>query len=225
MEDGVLLAERFQNNGKTHSATLMPMAEELLRDCGLTAGDLDVVAVAKGPGSFTGVRIGVAAAKGLAWAAEKPMVGVSTLEAMAWQLRHLSGVILPVMDARRAQVYNAVFRSEDGQLIREAPDRAISLADLGAELEKEDLPIFLVGDGSGLCYNTLRGQIPGLVLPPPHLHQQRACGVAMAATQYALRGQFQSPTTLVPNYLRLSQAERERLARLGTTGENLKGDT
>ena len=101
MQDGVLLAESFQNNGKTHSATLMPMAQQVLMDCSLTAAELDAVAVAKGPGSFTGVRIGVAAAKGLAWGAEKPVCGVSTLEAMATQLSMQAGIICPVMDARK----------------------------------------------------------------------------------------------------------------------------
>ena len=131
LEDGVLAAERFVNNGKTHSATLMPMAEGLLRDCGTDPAELDYIAVAKGPGSFTGVRIGVSAAKGLGWAAEKPLLGVSTLEAMAFQMRHLSGVICPVMDARRAQVYNALFRSDGRALTRLTEDRAISLEDLG----------------------------------------------------------------------------------------------
>ena len=127
MEDGTLVAESFVNNGKTHSATLMPMAQQLLRDCGVAAGDLDAVAVARGPGSFTGVRIGVAAAKGLAWAAEKPVCGVSTLEAMAFQLRQVRGIVCPVMDARRAQVYNALFSSDGETLTRCAEDRAISL--------------------------------------------------------------------------------------------------
>lgn len=227
MEDGVLLAESFQNNGKTHSATLMPMAEQVLRDCGLQAGDLDCVAVAKGPGSFTGVRIGVAAAKGLAWAAEKPVCGVSTLEAMAYQMRHRRGLICPVMDARRAQVYHGLFESDGRYLTRCTADQAISLEELKKELENVEKPIFLVGDGTKLCYNTLSEALPHLVLPPAHLEMQRASGVAMAAEVLAERGGLSAPEDLTPNYLRLSQAERERLSRLSQTSNQakLKGDS
>lgn len=220
MQDGVLLAESFQNNGKTHSATLMPMAQQVLMDCGLTAAELDAVAVAKGPGSFTGVRIGVAAAKGLAWGAEKPVCGVSTLEAMATQLSMQAGIICPVMDARRGQVYNALFQSDGKTLTRLTSDRAISLEDLKKNLEKAEKTIFLVGDGTKLCYNTLSEALPHLTLPPAHLEMQRASGVAMAAERLAQQGGLQAPGELVPSYLRLSQAERERLEKL----KQSKGD-
>lgn len=225
LEDGVLLAESFVNNGKTHSATLMPMAERILLDCDLTARDLDCIAVAKGPGSFTGVRIGVAAAKGLAWAAEKTCCGVSTLEGMAYQLRHLRGTICPVMDARRSQVYNALFASDGQHLRRITEDRAISIEELKKDLEKSEKPIFLVGDGSRLCYNTLDQGLT-LVYPPLHLEMQRASGVAMAAEVLVAQGHTVTPEQLTPNYLRLSQAERERLARLQTPDQfKLKGDS
>ena len=214
VRDGVLLAESFQHSGKTHSATLMPMAEQILKDCELTAGDLDCVAVAKGPGSFTGVRIGVAAAKGLAWAADKPVCGVSTLLAMADQMAHLKGIICPVMDARRGQVYNALFASDGEKLTRMTSDRAISLEELRKELETAEKPIFLVGDGSKLCYNTLKDELPGLVYPPAHLEMQRASGVAVAAYSMALAGEMTPARDLTPNYLRLSQAERERNEKL-----------
>lgn len=219
MEDGVLLAEQFQNNGKTHSATLMPMAESILRDCEVTPGDVDVVAVAIGPGSFTGVRIGVAAAKGFAWAAEKPCCPVSTLLGMATQMAHVKGVICPVMDARRSQVYNALFESDGTILRRLTPDRAISLEELQKDLETVKNPVFLVGDGSKLCYNALIDQIPQLVMPPKHLEMQRASGVAMAATVLVAENGTVASSELVPNYLRLSQAERQRLEK------ELKGDS
>lgn len=225
LEDGVLLAESFQNNGKTHSATLMPMAQSIMTDCGLKAADLDLVAVAMGPGSFTGVRIGVAAAKGLAWAAEMPICGVSTLEAMAMQLLPREGILCPVMDARRAQVYNALFEAGGETLTRRTPDRAISLEDLKKELENAEKPIFLVGDGSRLCYNTLDPVLPGLRLPPVHLEMQRASGVALAARLKAERGEIMRPEDLTPNYLRLSQAERERLNKLNQNQSKLKGDS
>ncbi len=220
IRDGVLLGECFQHSGKTHSATLMPMARQLLRDCEATPEELDCVAVAMGPGSFTGVRIGVAAAKGLAWAAEKAVCGVSTLLGMATQMAMQEGVICPVMDARRQQVYNALFSSDGKNLTRLTPDRAISLEELKKELETYEKPIFLVGDGAKLCYNTLKESLPRLVFPPRHLEMQRASGVAMAAEEMALRGELTTAQELTPNYLRLSQAERERLQKMNQT----KGD-
>ncbi len=213
LEDNILLAESYQNTGLTHSQTLLSMAEDLLRSCGLTAADVDAVAVAAGPGSFTGVRIGVAAAKGFAWGGEKPLYGVSTLEAMALGLGVHTGYVLPVMDARRAQVYNALFHAQDGVTSRMCEDRAISLQDLGEEIKNLQEPIFLVGDGSTLCYNTLKDTVEALVLPPEHRMHQRAAGVGLAAAAMIARGETGDAAGLQPNYLRLSQAERERLAR------------
>ena len=212
-EDGRLLAECYQNTGMTHSQTLMVMAQDLLKQCGLDVRDVDAVAVANGPGSFTGVRIGVAAAKGFAWGREIPCVGVSTLEAMALTLGAWQGYVCPVMDARRSQVYNALFHVSGGVYERIREDRAISLAELGEELKILEEPIFLVGDGSNLCYNTLLGTVPALVLPPEHRMHQRASGVALAAERLFRTGGEFSGADLVPNYLRLSQAERERLEK------------
>ena len=213
MEDGKLLAESYQNTGMTHSQTLMVMAQDLLKACGLGPKDVDAVAVANGPGSFTGVRIGVAAAKGFAWGREIPCVGTSTLESMALGLGAWQGYVCPVMDARRSQVYNALFHVSGGNYTRVQEDRAISLADLGEELKILREPIFLVGDGSNLCYNTLLEKVPGLVLPPEHRMHQRAAGVALAAERMLKEGGDFSGAALMPNYLRLSQAERERLER------------
>ena len=214
LHDGFcLLGESYCNTGLTHSQTLMTMAEDLLKTCNFTPKDVTAVAVAAGPGSFTGVRIGVAAAKGFAWGGELPCYGVSTLEAMAISLGAFDGYICPVMDARRSQVYNALFRVEKGQLQRLQDDRAIALSELEAELNQLDKPIFLVGDGSILTYNTLKPQIPNLVLPPEHQMHQRASGVAIAAARAIARGEAGNGAELTPNYLRLSQAERERLAR------------
>lgn len=210
MEDGVLLGESYQNTGLTHSQTLMVMAENLLISCGKAPSDVTAVAVAAGPGSFTGVRIGVAAAKGFAWGREIPCCGVSTLEAMALGLGAYSGTVVPTMDARRSQTYTAMFRAEHGELTRIAPDQAISFEELGNLLKDCEKPIFLVGDGAKLCYNKLSETVDGLVLPPEHLCQQRAAGVALAAQKAGCTGDAAS---LKPNYLRLSQAERERLER------------
>ena len=213
MERGILLGESYQNTGLTHSQTVMTMAEDLLKACGVNAKEIGAVAVAAGPGSFTGVRIGVAAAKGFAWGGQLPCYGVSTLEAMALGLGVYEGYVCPVMDARRNEVYNALFLAEDGKLTRIAEDRAIALGDLKEELKNLPKTVFLVGDGSNLCYNTLQKQVPGLVLPPEHKQHQRACGVALAAEQAILSGDPGNAGELTPNYLRLSQAERERLAR------------
>ena len=194
LEGGNLLAESYQNAGLTHSRTILVMAEHLLQSCELTPQDVEAVAVAMGPGSFTGVRIGMAAAKGFAWGRELPLFGVSTLEAMAWGLGELEGLICPVMDARRSQVYNALFRASGGTLTRLREDRAISMTDLEADLQSLAEPVTLVA--------------------PEHRRQQRASGVALAAWAAMQRDEISDANSLQPNYLRLSQAERERLERL-----------
>ena len=210
-EGRTLLGEQYQNTGLTHSQTLLVMAQDLLKQCGKTAQDVQGVAVANGPGSFTGVRIGVAAAKGFAWGGEIPIFGVSTLEAMALGLGISEGYVCPVMDARRNQVYNALFYVNQGVVTRQTPDRAISLEDLKKELKTLEKPIFLVGDGSVLCYNTLQNDVPNLVMPPEWKLHQRAVGVGLAALR---QEQADDAATLAPNYLRLSQAERERNEKL-----------
>ena len=214
LEDGRLLGESYQNTGLTHSQTLLVMAEDLLAQCGKTVAEVTAVAVAAGPGSFTGVRIGVAAAKGFAWGRELPCYGVSTLEAMALSLGAWQGYVCPCMDARRSQVYNALFSVSQGTLERLREDRAIALTELAEELKALDGPIFLVGDGSTLAYRTLSGEIPNLVLPPEHRMHQRADGVALLAAQKIAAGEPGDANALTPNYLRLSQAERERMEKL-----------
>ena len=213
LEDKKLLGESYQNTGLTHSQTLMVMAEDMLKQCGKTVDDVTAIAVAEGPGSFTGVRIGVAAAKGFAWGKNIPCYGISTLEAMAESLGVYQGYVCPVMDARRSQVYNAVFYVNRGVVERVCEDRAIALADLALELKALEGPIFLVGDGSDLTYKTLSGEIPALVLPPEHRKHQRATGVAILAQRKAETGESGDGAALQPNYLRLSQAERERLEK------------
>ena len=212
-ENGKLLGESYQNTGLTHSQTLMVMAEDMLKQCGKTMSDVTAVAVAEGPGSFTGVRIGVAAAKGLAWGGQIPCYGVSTLEAMAVSLGIYKGHICACMDARRNQVYNALFRANNGIIERVTEDRAIALADLKEELEPINGPIFLVGDGSQLTHKTLSGAVDNLILPPEHRMHQRAVGVALLAEKKQAAGETGDGNALSPNYLRLSQAERERMEK------------
>ncbi len=212
LENGILLGEEYENTGQTHSQTLLSMAENLLDHCGKTPQQVEAVAVAAGPGSFTGVRIGVAAAKGFAWGATLPCCGVSTLEAMATHLAVHSGLVCCVMDARRNQVYNALFRAENGVLSRLSEDRAISLQELKEELKNFEEPVYLVGDGSNLTYKTLENEV-SLILPPEHRMHQRASGVAILAEKKLLSGESCDGAALQPNYLRLSQAERERLEK------------
>ena len=214
LDDQKLLGESYQNTGLTHSQTLMVMAEDLLKQCGKTVADVTAVAVAEGPGSFTGVRIGVAAAKGFAWGGQLPCCGVSTLEAMAESLGVYEGYVCACMDARRNQVYNGLFSVKNGVISRVTEDRAIALADLKTELEQLDGPIFLVGDGAALTHKTLSGEISNLVLPPEHRVHQRATGVAILAAKKIVAGETCDGNALTPNYLRLSQAERERLERM-----------
>lgn len=208
-QDGALLGEYHQNSGQTHSRTLLKMAEDLLRNCDLSVRELDAVAAAAGPGSFTGLRIGLAAAKGLAWGREIPCVGVSTLEAMALSCALADGVLVCCMDARRQQVYNALFDVTDGVVTRLTEDRAISVGELDEALKKIEKTKILVGDGALLCYNTLQNR-SNLLLAPEHLRMQRASGVALAAAAQLSRGETVPAEAVNLNYLRLSQAERER---------------
>ena len=214
-EDGTPIASAWQQTGLTHSRTLMPMVEAMLQNSGLALSDMDAIAVAVGPGSFTGLRIGIAAAKGLAWGAEKPCIAVSTLEAMATPLSHMDGhLILCAMDARRQQIYNALFLAQGGKFLRLCPDRAIALEEVAAEVRDEARPITIVGDGAALCHNFLtNGGIP-CALAPIHLRAQSAVGVGLAAEALAKEGKLLSAQDLSPVYLRLSQAERERLEKL-----------
>ena len=208
--DGELLSQYSQCTALTHSRTLLPMAEDLLKNAELTLDEVELFAVAHGPGSFTGIRIGVSTVKGLAWATGKPCVGVSTLEAMAWHGLSAGGLICPVMDARRSQVYNALFRIRDGRPVRLSDDRPIALSELAGELRRLGEPVFLVGDGAALTARYLTEQELPFRVAPENLLWQSAWGVAMAAAD-------KTPGTadeLLPVYLRLSQAERERQARL-----------
>ena len=223
--DGELVAQSYQNSGLTHSRTLLPMVRDMLANSQLTLEQVDVIAVAAGPGSFTGLRIGVATAKGLAWPGDKDCAPCSTLESMAWPLAHMAGsLIICAMDARRKQVYNALFLATGTGLERLTPDRAISLEDLGAELKNYENSKIVVGDGACLCYNALLEELPDLELAPSHLRMQSAVGVAMAAERLAQQGGLVKGGELVPVYHRLSQAERERLAREQSASNILEGD-
>ena len=228
--DGLLTGEYFQNSGQTHSRTLMKLAADLLENCDLKPEDVDAVVWANGPGSFTGVRIGAAAAKGFCWGGELPCAGVSTLESMAYLGAGFDGIVCCCMDARRNQVYNALFRwteaaeetaDKQGLSLQNHParlceDRAISVEELAEDLKQYREPILLVGDGAKLVFERLSGQMEALLLAPEHQRQQRASGAALLGWRLYQQGALeQSAKEITPNYLRLSQAERERLARSG----------
>lgn len=211
-EDEKLVAHYTLNTGNTHSQTLLPMIESVLRSAEWEIDDIDLFAVSQGPGSFTGVRIGIATVKGLAFGKNIPCAGVSTLDALAYNLRCFNGIICPVMNARRAQVYNALFSCRDGVLTRLCPDRAISIAELDEELAGMDEPVYLVGDGYDV---TAEGLSKTAIRPvPEEMRVQSGYSVAMCGLAAYKNGDATDDITLAPVYLRPSQAERERAERL-----------
>ena len=209
-ENGKVLCSGYQDTGLTHSRTLMPIVEHILKNADLTMADMDAIAVAAGPGSFTGIRIGVSAAKGLAFAVAKPAIGVSTLAAMARNVAFADGLVICAMDARRSQIYNAVFEAKDGHLTRLTEDRAIALADLAEEMKADPRPKTIVGDGARLCFDFLQNANVPCRLAPPHLVMQNAMSVALEAESLAAEGALTDAQELQPVYLRPAQAERLR---------------
>lgn len=210
-EDDKIIAEYYLNTGFTHSQTLMAMLESVLKISGKRADNIDLYAVNSGPGSFTGVRIGVSAVKGMAYAQDKPCVEVSTLESMAYNFLGSHTIVCACMDARRRQVYHGLFRVDGDRIERLCEDKAIAIEELLSGLPNGE-EIILVGDGAELVYQS--AEDPAVKLAPPNLRYQRASSVALAAVETYNRGEAVSPAALMPRYLRLSQAERERNAKL-----------
>lgn len=201
--DRVIKSE-FINAGLTHSETLLPMIKRVMEGCSFD--ELEAIAVTSGPGSFTGVRIGVATAKGLAFNADISCVGISTLEAIAHNFEN--GIVCAVMDARRMQFYNALFSVKDGNVTRMCDDRAISIEELKSELSKYD-EVIIAGDGARLCYENIG--LENVVLADEDKLYQNAVGVSKAA-----ENKERIPAErLIPVYLRLSQAERELKLKKG----------
>lgn len=205
-DNGKIIAEQFLNNGHTHSETMLPMVESMLKNAGVSLANLDSIAVTAGPGSFTGLRIGIAAVKGMAVGAKKPCIAVSTLEAIAYNFVGIDRVVCACMDARCGQVYNALFKTEGGTVFRLCEDRAIRAEDLSKELSDINGNIVFAGDGAELMHNFTERRYE---LAPYPLRYQRGSGVCLAA---AGRDTVNA-AALMPTYLRLPQAERERLAR------------
>lgn len=211
VKDGKPLTSCVLNNGNTHSEVLLPQIKASFDESGLNVGDIDLFALASCPGSFTGVRIGAATIKGLAFGSCKPCVGVSTIEALAYNLSHLDGIVVPVMDARRNQFYNGIFRCKNNVVERLTEDRLISAQDLEKELESYNEKIYFTGDGYTLAHKTVKNQY--IVKTPEELVPQNACSVAILAKKIYDECADKSAFTdllLKPGYLRASQAERER---------------
>lgn len=216
VEDSKLIGEYFTNTAFTHSRTLAPMIESLLSVSGKSVSDINLIAVSNGPGSFTGVRIGVSVAKGIAFPDDTPCMAVSTLESMAYNLTLTDCVVCAVMDARRNQVYNAMFRIKYGEVQRLCDDRAISIEELKSEVSAtySGERVILVGDGATITMRELMDLPMSIEMAPETLRFQRASSVALAAKAKLDSGEKPSePAALLPSYLRLSQAERERAAK------------
>ena len=214
-EENKLIGEFSINTALTHSQTLIPMIDELLKNTGLSVNDIDAVAVNAGPGSFTGVRIGVAAVKGIAFPKNLPCVSVSTLESMAYNMLGNDCIVCSVMDARCSQVYNALFRVSGCSVTRMTDDRALSLTDLKLELQNIREKVVLVGDGAVLCSKFLGEELENIMLAPFNNRIQTASSVAYAAFEKINNGETVKADELMPVYLRLPQAQRELNKKLG----------
>ncbi|MGN1433639.1 MAG: tRNA (adenosine(37)-N6)-threonylcarbamoyltransferase complex dimerization subunit type 1 TsaB [Ruminococcus sp.] len=214
-EENKLIGEFSINTALTHSQTLIPMIDELLKNTGLSVNNIDAVAVNAGPGSFTGVRIGVAAVKGIAFPKNLPCVSVSTLESMAYNMLGNDCIVCSVMDARCSQVYNALFRVNGCSVTRMTADRALSLTDLKLELQNISEKIVLVGDGAVLCSEFLNSELENVMLAPLNNRIQTASSVAYAAFGKINNGETLTSDELMPVYLRLPQAQRELNKKMG----------
>ncbi len=205
-EKGVTLAENFINNGLTHSQTLMPMVEKTLNDANVSAKDIELFAITNGPGSFTGVRIGIASVKGMADALNKKCVVVSTLEAIAEPLKNEDCIACAVMDARCNQVYTAIF--QNGKRLCE--DKAVLIDELGVELKNYNKKVVFIGDGSVLCYEKLKDVVTDCEMADENIRYIHASSIGRIAEEMVNNGEMPiDSANLVPFYLRLPQAERE----------------
>ncbi len=212
-ENGEIKGEFFINTMLTHSETLMPMTDALLKSTRLSLSDIDCLAVNTGPGSFTGLRIGIAAIKGMAFAVKKPCIAVSTLESMAYNLSEPDTVLCAVMDARCNQVYNALFDVSSDIPQRLCDDRALTIDELSKELEALGKKVVLVGDGAKLCFSRMSGIECDLHIAAENVRYQRASSTALAAERLFEEVKTVGADTLMPQYLRLPQAQRELMAK------------
>lgn len=223
VEDDVLIAEYTVNYKKTHSQTLLPMLDEIVKMTELDLNSVDAIAVAAGPGSFTGLRIGSATAKGLGLALKKPLVAIPTVEGLAYNLYDTQGIICPIMDARRKQVYTGIYRFEDHRLRVLEDQMAVPMEELISKLNKLGQPVTFLGDGVPVFGEIIRQELAvPFAFAPAHVNKQRAAAVAALGLEYYREGKTQTAMEHVPDYLRVSQAERERAEKLKkANGKNL----
>ena len=214
LDEEKMLAQFSINHKKTHSERIMPQIENMLNAADIKIDDIDAFAVSVGPGSFTGVRIGVATAKGFAQSLNKPCIKVSALHGLCENVSFFSGLICPILDARRNQVYNAIFESKNGQIKRLCADRALSVSALMAELKESNKDIMFVGDGVPVFRETLTKELEekAFFAPLPLMFNQAASVAAVGIDEYK-NGNFTDYSELVPEYIRLSQAEQEKLRK------------
>ena len=214
-QENKIIGEFSINTALTHSQTLIPMIEQLAEKTGVTLENIDAIAVNAGPGSFTGVRIGVAAVKGIAFSRNIPCVSVSTLESMAYNMLDNDCIVCSVMDARCSQVYNSLFRVKDGKVTRLIEDRALSLTDLKLDLQKYNEKIILVGDGAEITFNYFENSLQNVFLASVNNRVQKASSIACVAFKKIHNGETLNASELMPVYLRLPQAQRELNKKLG----------
>lgn len=210
-----IIAEFTVNNRQTHSQTLLPMIEKVVDMSGIELEQIDAIAIAAGPGSFTGLRIGSATAKGIGLVLKKPIVSVPTLEGLAYRVSVFDGLICPIMDARRNQVYTGIYRMGDGNLICLSEQKAVDIHEIMEELEKYDDKVIFLGDGVEVQKETIEKEFKNeYCFAPIHLSKQSAAAVAALGEVYFEQGKVESAAEHKPIYLRKSQAEREREERL-----------
>ena len=216
LEDDQTVAEYTVNYKKTHSQTLLPMLDEIVKMTEFDLSTIDAIAVSGGPGSFTGLRIGAATAKGLGLALDKPLIHIPTVDGLAYNLYGCTGLICPIMDARRKQVYTGLYTfvpSEEGNLILKVvePQMAIGVDELVEKLNDMGNPVTFLGDGVPVYCEQLKAGLTGeFAFAPAHLNRQRAGAVGALGMKYFQEGKVESARDHRPDYLRLSQAERER---------------
>lgn len=216
--DTQVIAEYTVNYKKTHSQTLLPMLDEVAKMTELDMNTIDAIAVAAGPGSFTGLRIGSATAKGLGLALHKPLIHIPTLEGLAYNLCQTERIVCPIMDARRGQVYTGIYEFDGNKLVVLEDQMAVSIEELGEKLCAYEKEVVFLGDGVPVFRNTLEEHIMAgrkISFAPANMNRQRAASVGSLAFCYYEEGKIETAAEHQPDYLRVSQAERERKERLG----------
>lgn len=214
MSGDKLIGEYTTNFKKTHSQTLLPMLDEVVRMTGIELESVDGIVVSGGPGSFTGLRIGAATAKGLGLALDKPLIKVPTVDGLAYNLYGTSRIICPIMDARRQQVYTGLYTFDKAQFRVVSPQKAVAISEIVEEINQLGKEVVFLGDGVPVYKEYIEDHIHvGCSFAPPHLNAQRAGALAALGKIYFEEGRLESADEYVPEYLRLSQAERELMER------------